>query len=135
MDQNGKYSLESYYSIYELGRMYYETGIFAPAERIFSGLSAVDNDSTPSRVALGLVKLELGFYQDASSHFRMCIEKSIYTSSAKIGLAICFIAMKDYKRAQSLLVEVIESSKKGLSKEQFKLLEALLIRTRELLKV
>ena len=134
MDQNGKYPVDLFYSIYELGRMYYETGIFAPAERIFSGLSCVDNNSTPSKIGLALVRLELGFYSDASAHFRECIEKGIYSRSAKIGLAVCFIATREYKRAQSLLVEVIESSKKTLGKEELKLLEALLIRTRELLK-
>ncbi len=35
------YSQTELNSIYELGRLYYEMGYFAPAERLFTGLSAV----------------------------------------------------------------------------------------------
>ena len=50
-------------AIYELGRLYYEMGYFAPAERVFAGLASIDKGSTASDVGLGLVKLECGLYR------------------------------------------------------------------------
>jgi lipopolysaccharide biosynthesis regulator YciM len=126
------YTIEILSGIFELGRMYYETGFFAPAERIFSGLIAVDNGATPSKLALGLVKLDLGLYNEASTLFRQCIEERSFDRSAKIALAGCFIAQNELKRAQSLLVEVAEVSRKNLSYEERKLLDGLLIRTKDL---
>lgn len=125
------YSFGSLAGIFELGRMYYETGFFAPAERIFAGLIAVDKGATPSRLGLGLVKLELGLYNEASSAFRQCIEERAFDVSAKIALAVCFIAQGELKRAQSLLVEVSDVSKKTLGFEERKLLDGLLLRTRD----
>lgn len=125
------YSIEMLGGIYELGRMYYETGFFAPAERIFAGLATVDNGATPAKLALGLVKLDLGLYNEASSLFRQCIEERSFDRSAKIALAVCFIAQSELKRAQSLLVEVAEVSRKNLSYEERKLLEGLLLRTKD----
>lgn len=126
------YSNEALTGIFELGRMYYETGFFAPAERIFAGLVSVDNGFTPSKLGLGLVKLDLGLYNEASTLFRQCIEDRSFDRSAKIALAICFIAQGELKRAQSLLVEVAEVSRKSLSYEERKLLEGLLLRTKNL---
>ena len=123
------YSLGALIGIFELGRMYYETGFFAPAERIFTGLAVIDKSAMPSKLGLGLVKLELGLYNEASTFFRQCIEERAFDVSAKISLAVCFIAQGELKRAQSLLVEVAEVSKKTLGYEERKLLDALLIRT------
>lgn len=124
------YSFGALVGIFELGRMYYETGFFAPAERIFTGLVAIDKSATPSKLGLGLVKLELGLYNEASAFFRQCIEEKSFDISAKIALAVCFIAQGELKRAQSLLVEVSEVSRKSLGHEERKLLDSLILRTK-----
>ena len=59
------YTKEMLSAAYELGRLYFESGYFVPAERIFSGLAAVDRGLTPSRVGLGLIRLEKGQFQEA----------------------------------------------------------------------
>ena len=117
--------------MFELGRMYYETGFFAPAERIFSGLLVIDNKITPSKLGLGLVKLELGLYNEAGSLFRQCIEEKSFEASSKVALAACFIAQSELKRAQSLLMELAEGQRNTLSYEERKLLEGLLVRTKD----
>lgn len=93
-------------SIYELGRMYFEMGYFAPAEKIFQGLVAVDKGETPARVGLGLVKIERGFYQEAAMNFRSAIQKGQYQVQAKIGMAFSFIAQNELSRARSMLSQI-----------------------------
>jgi tetratricopeptide (TPR) repeat protein len=93
-------------SIYELGRLYYEMGYFAPAERLFSGLAAVDEGKTPARVGLGLVKLERGLVTEAASHFRLALQSSQFSVSARFGLCCAFIAGGEFERARSLLVQL-----------------------------
>jgi len=93
-------------SIYELGRMYFEMGYFAPAEKIFQGLVAVDKGSTPSRVGLGLVKIERGRYQEATMNFRSSIQSGYYELQAKMGMVFSFIAQGELSRAMSMLTQI-----------------------------
>lgn len=128
-----EYSEEELASLYELGRLYFEMGYFAPAERIFSGLANVDNGRTPARLGLGLVKLERGFLQDATSHFRQVLQSGAYEAQAKIALGASFIAGGDLTRAQSILGEVTKTIEEGrsLDVEERRLFEALLLRSRK----
>ena len=97
-----EYTSEELTSIYELGRLYFEMGYFAPAERIFSGLAAVDDDRTPSRLGLGLVKLERGLYQEAAVHFRAALQSNTYTLQSKLGMCAAFVAVGEVSRARSI---------------------------------
>ena len=120
-------------NIFELGRMYFETGFFAPAERIFNGLLAIDPAATPSRLGLGLVKLELGHFSEAATLFRQCLDANEYEMRAKVGLACCFLAKLENSRAESLLREVRRAEMDGIvsfSAEEQRLLEALVLRAR-----
>ena len=87
-----QYSPEELTAIYELGRLYYEMGYFTPAERIFSGLSAVDENQTCAQLGLGLIKLERGAYQDAITQLRLALQQPLGEVQAKIALAAAFIA-------------------------------------------
>lgn len=100
------YSENELVAIYELGKLYYEMGYFAPAERVFTGLAVVDDGRTPARVGLGLVKLELGSLEESSYHFRKAIQSGSYSMEAKFGLTATFIAAGDFSRAKSLLMQI-----------------------------
>jgi lipopolysaccharide biosynthesis regulator YciM len=127
------YSPEELSNIFELGRMYFESGFFAPAERIFNGLLSIDAGSTPSRLGLGLVKLELGLFNEAATLFRQCLDAGEFEMRAKVGLACCFLASRENSRAETLLREVRRAEKDGLVSfvaEEQRLLEALVLRAR-----
>ena len=100
------YSREELTSMYELGRLYYEMGYVAPAERMFAGLAGIDGNATASRIGLGLLKLERGAFQEATAHFRSALQAGTYVVSAKIGLVLAFIGLQEFARARSLLSEV-----------------------------
>lgn len=118
------YSREELTSIYELGRLYFEMGYVAPAERIFSGLSGIDNHLTPSRIGLGLLKIERGLFQEATNVFRSVVQAGTFTLSAKLGLAIAFIGQQELGRARSLLSE-LEKEVADAPQETKQLVEAL----------
>lgn len=100
-----EYGTEELTSIYELGRLYFEMGYFAPAERIFNGLAAVDHGKTWSRLGLGLVKLELGLFEEAIGQLRLALHGSCELQ-AKLALIAAFIGSGELPRAESLLGEV-----------------------------
>ncbi len=134
MAEKGKeYSDEQLKAIYELGRMYYEMGYFAPAERIFAGLIGVDNGRTPARLGLALVKLERGALQEAAQHFRAALQNTGIAMQTKLGLAAAFVAAGELNRARSILGEVSKEAanlgKNAEEKELRALWEALAIRT------
>ena len=104
--RNETYSSAVLASIYELGRLYYETGYFAPAERIFSGLAAVDNGQTPARLGLGVIKLERGLFPDSTAQFRLALQGNLQPIRAKLGLTASFIAQGDFARARAVLAEL-----------------------------
>ena len=126
------YSDEELSAIYELGRLYFEMGYFAPAERVFNGLSAVDNGSTPARLGVGLVKLETGLYQEAAAHFRVCLQNDICPSSSKLALCATYIAVREISRARSILSEIRKSGELSAASPDVKrFYEALTIRCSE----
>jgi hypothetical protein len=100
------YTQEDLTSIYELGRMYFEMGFFMPAERIFAGLTVVDNGTTPARLGLGLLKLERGLFQESTVFFRASLQAKTFTLEAKLGLVAAFLGMGEIPRARSLLAEI-----------------------------
>ena len=126
------YTNEELTAIYELGRVYFEMGYFAPAERIFSGLSVVDEGRSLSRLGLGLIKLERGLYQEAVTHFRAALESGSSEIQAKLGLCASFIAMDQVPRAQSILREISQAMQSGqpVEGEVKRLFEAFAIRCR-----
>lgn len=101
-----EYSREELIGIYELGRMYLEMGYFTPAERIFSGLVVVDQGQTPARLALGLVKLERGLYQESLLQLRGALQQSAHPIQTKLGLVAAFVATKELQRAKSMLSQI-----------------------------
>ncbi|MCB0324286.1 MAG: hypothetical protein KDD69_11970 [Bdellovibrionales bacterium] len=126
------YSNEELAGIYELGRMYFELGYFAPAERIFNGLVVVDEGRTPARLGLGLLKLERGLYQEAGTHFRSVLESKSYEVQAKLGLCAAFVAAGDLVRAKSILDELAKTLERnpGTEPEVRRLFQAYVARCR-----
>ena len=124
------YSREELNAIYELGRLYFEMGYFSPAERIFAGLCVVDKGQTPSLLALGLVKIERGRFDEAAQCLRSSLESGQYVFQVELALCVSFIASGDRDRAYSLLrqIEKENASELGLYKEYQRLWDALLAR-------
>jgi len=102
-----RYTIDELAALYELGRLYFEMGYLAPAERIFGGLVAVDGASaTASVLALALIRLERGLTLEAVSHFRRALESGTFSVETKLGLCIAFISTAEFGRAKSLLIEI-----------------------------
>lgn len=102
------YTPQELAAIYELGRLYYEMGYFVPAERIFNGLSRVDQGLTASRIGMGLIKLENGLLEQAIACFRESLERREYEIQAKIGLAFAFMGQKEIARAKCIIDELLK---------------------------
>ncbi|MCC6952778.1 MAG: tetratricopeptide repeat protein [Deltaproteobacteria bacterium] len=100
------YSQELFVALYELGRMYYDMGYFGASERIFLGLSGVDRGLTPSRVGVGVVRLERSAFQDAQNAFRSALRDPHWQGEAKIGLAAAFLSRGETDRAATILSEI-----------------------------
>ncbi len=99
---------EELIGIYELGRLYYESGFLTPAERILHGLVLIDDGSTPSRGALGVVQLESGKSEEAVHHFRAAVKNPRRVEEilvGKLGLIACFLSVGDIERAATLVRE------------------------------
>jgi hypothetical protein len=115
MNSAWKFSREEVDAIYELGRMYYEMGYFAAAERIFAGLVVVDRGQSPARLALGLLKLERGLKEEAAAHFRSVLDTpaSALEQEARLALAAAFISSRDFVRARTFLLQTQEKQLAG----------------------
>ena len=122
------YTKEMLTAAYELGRLYFESGYFVPAERIFSGLAAVDRGLTPSRVGLGLIRLEKGQFQEAIAHLRAGLQGAMYVSESKVALAFAFLGLGEIQRAHSLLLELAREPQLNENRELRALYEAAMLR-------
>lgn len=126
-----KYAPEQCAALYELGRLYLEMGYFVPAERIFSGLVAVEGDFLAARLGIGAVKLERGLFQEAAAHFRTALQAGgPHSLLSKVGLVAAFLGMQDVVRARSLLSEVAKDlgEKRDLDPDVRTLIEAFAVR-------
>ena len=123
-----EYSREMLAALYELGRLYFESGYFLPAERIFVGLSAIDRGMTPARVGLGLIRLEKGQSQEAIPHLRAGLQAGFYIPESKVGLALSFISLGEKQRAYSLLLELAREPAMNENRELRALYEAAMLR-------
>lgn len=121
------YANEQLTALYELGRLYYQLGYYAPAEKIFHGLVAVDNKQTAAKVGLGLIKLERGAFEEAASHFRQALDEGHYKLQAKLGMLTAFVAQDEILRARSLLEEIDNevANQESLDPDLRKLIRAL----------
>lgn len=102
------FSAEEYVGIYELARLYYETGFLTAAERILNGLVLCDEGATPSRGALGLVNLESGKADEAVFQFRASVKAPKRVDDilvGKLGLIAAFLTVGDIERAGTLVSE------------------------------
>lgn len=96
-------------AIYGLARLYYEMGYLSAAERILNGLVKVDYGHTPSRVALGLVKLESGRPDEAIQMFRGAVKEPRRQEeqvAGKLGLVAAFLYVGDLERGKLLVREI-----------------------------
>lgn len=125
-----EYSAEESAAIYELGRMYFEMGYLAAAERIFNGLTVVDGGRTPSRVGLGVVKLERGAFDQAFEQFRAAMKSGRFELEAKLGLCASLVAMGDFTHASEFLDELRPQVEATPEEAVKRIYRALALRTR-----
>lgn len=95
--------------MYELARLYYEMGYLSAAERILNGLVQIDDGLTPSRGALGVVKLEAGKPDEAVQVFRAAVKSPRRGEDiiiGKLGLVASFLSAGDLERATTLIQEI-----------------------------
>lgn len=126
-----EYPHELLNSIYELGRLYLETGYDAQAERIFSGIAEIAPGQTAAWVGLGLLHLERGAIEEAVAFLGRELEVGEFQIEAKLGLAVACIARGDLGKAKSILVPLageLESLKGAISPAVRDLWEALALR-------
>ena len=130
MTANNTYQRDQILGLYELGRLYYEMGIFPSAEKIFAGLIAVQAPFVPCHVGLGLVKLERGQYEEADYWFREALKNKDFELEAKFGLTLVFLATNELGRAKVLMnqMEPFFSSQKNSDPILQNLREALFLR-------
>ena len=115
---SASYSKQNLSAIFSLGRLYLEMGYYVPAEKIFSGLIAVDGGSTAAKLAMGVLKLEQGHPQEAGNYFRAALAEEVFSLQAKLGIAASFVSAKEIARALSMLQELArEVDKDSVSAE------------------
>jgi hypothetical protein len=99
---------EELIGIYELARLYYETGFLTAAERVLNGLVRIDEGATPSRGALGVVNLESAKAEEAVLQFRASVKSPKRIDDilvGKLGLIAAFLSVGDVERAGTLVSE------------------------------
>ena len=102
-----EYTYQDLVSLYELGRLYFDMGYFAPSERIFNGLVEIDEGETPAQLGLGLIRLERSLPGEAITHFRSVLQgPPRYHLSAKFGLCSAFLSSEEGSRADSILHQI-----------------------------
>jgi tetratricopeptide (TPR) repeat protein len=104
-----KLNLQELGAIYGLARLYYEMGYLSASERILNGLVEIDEGQTPSRVALGVVKLESGRPEEAIQMFRTAVKfprRQEDQVAGKLGLVASFLYMGDLERGKLLVREI-----------------------------
>ena len=89
-------------------------GYYTPAERIFNGLCVIDGGVTPSRISLGVIKLERGLFEESAQHFKRALQEGYYPLQSKLGLSIVFIGQGDISRAKSVLVQLATELEKAI---------------------
>ena len=131
--QEARYSQELLEAIYELGCLYLEMGYLIPAEKIFAGLAAIDDGKTPSKLGLGIIKLEEGLPQESSGFFREEMQEGRPNSErAKLGVVTSFLAAGEIARAYSMLEESVkETPDEELEPNLRSFRSALLVRCRD----
>lgn len=97
-------------AMYELGRLYFESGFTSAAERIFHGLCAFEPTFTPGWLGTGILRLERGQFNEALSALRDAIQHGRYVLEAKLALCGAFIALGEFRRAASILQELAKAS-------------------------
>lgn len=101
-----EYNTPLFNSIYALGRMYYYHGLFKEAEKVASGLQALDDKNPLPKLLLAALNFEKGNYSLSANYYRILAQEPSQAVIGRLGLLASFVALKDFERASSLCEEL-----------------------------
>jgi lipopolysaccharide biosynthesis regulator YciM len=103
------YSEEEISCIYELGKLFIETGELRKAEEIFSGLIEVSQKFIPAHLALCYLFMLQKKYEEVVSLSKYILEMREGSIEAMLFLVVAALNTRDYQLAGTHLGEVQES--------------------------
>ena len=112
-DSRRGYSEEEISTIYELGRLYLESGLFPAAENIMRGLTEVVPDFAPGWLGLCYLHIQNKNSDAALQAARQAVRADSSSIEAQLFLITCFLSVGDYNSAGTYLGEVGESIETG----------------------
>lgn len=86
--------------------MYYYHGSFKEAEKIASGLQALDDKNPLPKLLLAAINFEKGNYSLSANYYRIIAQEPSEAIVGRLGLLASFTALKDLERASSLSEEL-----------------------------
>jgi hypothetical protein len=107
------YSDEEVQHIFELARLFLETGDLHRAELILTGLTEVAPDFVPAKLGRGYLALQGGAYDQAIEFGRQAAAIHPSSGEAALLLVSAFLGAADYNQAGTLLGEVGEAIDAG----------------------
>lgn len=108
------YSEEEVTQIYELARLWLESGEIKKAEIVLSGLTEVAPDFAPGWLALSYVHIQNRNYDSAVSASRSALKVSPDMHEATLYLVACYMTLGDVNAAGTLLGEIGERIEAGM---------------------
>ncbi len=97
---------ELFLSVYSLARMFYYHGSFNQAEKLASGLQALDDKNPLPKLILAAINFEKGNYSLSANYYRILAQDPAQALIGRLGLLAAFVALKDTERASSLSEEL-----------------------------
>ena len=97
---------ELYLSVYSLARMFYYHGSFNQAEKLATGLQALDDKDPLPKLILAAINFEKGNYSLSANYYRIISQDPSQALIGRLGLLASFVALKDIERASSLSEEL-----------------------------
>lgn len=107
------YSDEEISAIYELGRLYLESGLFPAAENIMRGLTEVVPEFAPAWLGLCYLHTQNRNNDAALLAARQAVRMDARSVEAQLFLVACFLTSGDYNSAGTYLGEVGEAIELG----------------------
>jgi len=111
----GNYSAQEIIGIYELGRLYLESGDIYRAEAIFTGLTVVVPQFALSWLGLICIHFQSGNFEHALESAKQAYKLNPESIEITLYLACCCLTVADYNAAGIYLGEVTDKIEAGVT--------------------